>query len=61
MENNEREAYLFGGKCGAEYAKSINKSNMAEFTGDEWLTFCECMCKNYHLDFIRLNKTLDEL
>lgn len=47
MEENERQAYIYGGQMAAEYAKSIGKHDLATFTGEEWLTFCECMCKNY--------------
>ena len=60
MESNEKDAYIYGGQMAAEYAKSIGKSDLASFTGEEWLTFCECMCKNYHNKYIELsNKVFD--
>ena len=49
MEEEEKEAYLYGGMNAHEYAQSIGKQDLATFTTGEWLTFCECMCKNYHL------------
>ena len=49
MEDFEKEAYLYGGMNAHEYAQSIGKHDLATFTAEEWLTFCECMCKNYHL------------
>lgn len=59
MEEHEKEAYIHGGNMAAEYAKSIGKSDLANLTGDEWLTFCECMCKNYHMKHVELeNKML---
>lgn len=54
MEDTEKKAYLHGGSNGGEYLDSIKKYNMAELTTEEWLTFLECVCKNYHLEFIRL-------
>ena len=48
MNELEKQAYLHGGKNGGEYLESIGKYNLAELTKEEWLTFCECICKNYH-------------
>lgn len=53
-EEVTRAAYIYGGNMAAEYAKSIGKHDLATLTGDEWLTFCECMCKNYHSKFLEL-------
>lgn len=47
----QKQAYLHGGKNGGEYLESIKKYNLAELTKEEWLTFCECICKNYHAQF----------
>lgn len=55
-EAAEQAAYLYGGANAAEYAKSIGKHDLATLTGEEWLTFCECLCKNYHLKFLELTK-----
>ena len=54
MELNEKIAYLHGGKLGGEYLESIGKSDLAQLTPDEWLTFLECVCKNYHVKFLDL-------
>jgi len=53
MEDEEKRAYLHGGLNACEYAKSIGKTDLATFTGEEWLTFCECMCKNFHQEFMK--------
>ncbi len=53
LENYEKRAYLYGGQMAYEYAKEIGKHDLTTFTGDEWLTFCECMCHNYHLEFAK--------
>jgi len=58
MEEHEKEAYLYGGMNAHEYAQSIGKRDLATFTANEWLTFCGCMCKNYHNKHIAL--TSDE-
>jgi len=58
MENKEQEAYLHGGNNAAEYAKSIGKCDLSQFTGQEWLTFCECMCKNYHDKYTELENNV---
>jgi len=57
IEQMQQEAYLYGGLNAAEYAKSIGKHDLAEFTGPEWLTFCECLCKNYHNKYIELTSS----
>ena len=61
MEEEEKQSYLHGGNNAAEYMKSIGKHDLATLSGDEWLTFCKCMCKNYHSKFIELTgqKNLD--
>ena len=30
------------------------KLSLAQLTPDEWLTFLECVCRNYHLKFLDL-------
>ncbi len=52
MEDIERVAYLYGGKNGGEYLEEIQKFNLAELTKEEWLSFLECICKNYHLKLL---------
>ena len=52
MEDAEKTSYLYGGRNGGEYLESIGKFNLAELTKEEWLTFLECVCKNYHLKFL---------
>jgi hypothetical protein len=54
MEDEEKRAYLFGGQNGGEYLDSIRKTNLAELSEDEWLTFLECICKNYHSKYVEL-------
>lgn len=49
MEEEDKEAYLYGAKMAAEYTQEIGKTDLKNFTPDEILTFAECMCKNYHL------------
>lgn len=51
MEKREKEAYMHGAKMAAEYLKEIGKTDLKTMTGDEALTFAECMCKNYHIFF----------
>lgn len=48
MENYERDAYMHGAKMAAEYLREIGKTDLAQMTPQEALTFAECMCKNYH-------------
>lgn len=55
IEQKTLEAYHHGGQNAHEYALSIGKHDLATFTAEEWETFCECMCKNYHLKYIELN------
>ena len=55
MEEDQKQAYLYGGMNAHEYAQSIGKHDLATFTADEWLTFCECMCKNYHAKLVEQN------
>jgi hypothetical protein len=60
MHSFEKDAYIKGGQMAHEYAKSIGKSDLAQFTGEEWLTFCECMCKNYHDAYAKDDRRLTE-
>ena len=52
---NDQQAYKYGAKMGAEYLKSIGKTDLSELTVAEVLTFSECMCKNYHDKKIELD------
>jgi len=61
MEDHEKEAYLEGGIEACAYAKSIGKSDLATLTGEEWLTFCQCMCKNYHRKIIQLGNKINNV
>jgi len=54
MDTNEKQAYLHGGRMAGEYLESIQMYNMHGMTPKEWLTFLECVCRNYHNEFIRL-------
>lgn len=54
MEAEERAAYIYGGTHAAEYLKEIRKTDLSTLTGEEFVTFCECMCKNYHLKYVEL-------
>ena len=48
MEEFEKKAVEAGGKMGGEYLESIGKFNLMELSREEWLIFCECVCKEYH-------------
>lgn len=54
MEENEKLAYIYGGQMGGEYLDEIKKYNLAQLSKEEWFTFLECVCKNYHMKFIEL-------
>lgn len=55
VEEEEKIAYMYGASMGAEYLKSIGKTDLAQLSGDEALTFAECVCKNYHLKLVEQN------
>lgn len=55
MENEEKLAYLHGIECAVEYTDEIKKTNLADMTPEEVLTFAECMCKNYHQKIMQIN------
>ena len=46
METSKKK-YLAAGDAGFDYAKSIGKSDLASFTEEEWLYFCESICEGY--------------
>jgi len=48
MEPWELEAVEYGGAMGAEYLESIGIFDLTKLSKEQWLTFCECVCKNYH-------------
>lgn len=62
MNELEKQAYLHGGQNGGQYLESINKFNLQQLTKEEWLTFCECICKNYHTKYnSRMSLSEDEI
>ena len=54
VKKEQKDAYLHGGLNAHEYAMEIGKTDLTLFTPQEWLTFCECMCRNYHHKIIEL-------
>lgn len=58
MEDEQREAYMFGARMGAEYLNEIGKTDLAVLTPNEVLTFSECMCKNYHSKLVDIQNKL---
>ena len=54
MEDEQKEAYLYGAEMAGEYLREIGKSDLAALSPAQVLTFSECMCKNYHMKFIEL-------
>lgn len=54
VEPWENDAILYGGKCGGEYLESINKTDLATLTPDQWLTFLQVVTINYHSKHIEL-------
>jgi len=54
MEDEQKQAYLYGAEQGAEYMRSIGKTDLSLLTPDEALTFSECMCKGYHEKYVEL-------
>lgn len=55
MTEEEKVAYMYGASMGAEYLRSIEKADLSKLSGDEALTFAECVCKNYHLKLVEQN------
>ena len=47
MTGKEKGAYLYAGSHAHEFMAEIGKHDLATLTADEWLIFCQCMCKNY--------------
>lgn len=54
MEEEEKQAYLYGAKMAAEYSKEIGKTDLSLMSYEEILTLSECFCKNYHSKIIEL-------
>ena len=48
LEEWEMTAAIYGGAMGAQYLESINKTDLATLSPEQWATFLECICKNYH-------------
>ena len=44
----ENETLLAGGRAGGEYLESIGKTDLATMSGDEWLTFLQCLGNELH-------------
>lgn len=55
MEEDLKQAYLYGAQMGAEYMRSIEETDLSVLTPDQALTFSECVCKNYHNKLIEIN------
>lgn len=53
--DNEKAAYAVGGEAAFEYAKSIDKRDLGDMSGEQWEMFCENMCRAYHDHIIFLN------
>lgn len=45
--HDELAAIEAGGQCGGEYLDSINKTDLAKLSHDEWATFCRCVVNGY--------------
>ena len=52
----EKAAAAYGGAMAGEYLESIGKFSLADLTPQEWETFCEVMCCNYHDRLITPNQ-----
>lgn len=48
LEYWQLEAIQFGGSCGGEYLEEIGKTDLTKLTPEEWQTFIQCVCLNYH-------------
>ena len=59
-ENFEREAARLGGKMGGEYLESLGKYNLIELSKEEYQTFIECVCKEYHLRHAEFQSKLQD-
>lgn len=53
--DNEKAAYAVGGEAAFEYAKSIDKRDLGDMSGEQWELFCENMCRAYHDHILFLN------
>lgn len=45
---DEHDAIMYGGQMGGEYLDSINITDLAALTPEQWQTFLEVVCLNYH-------------
>ena len=59
MEENDRQAYVYGAEMGAEYLREIGKTDLALMTPAEALIFSEVVCKNYHMKKIELDSKIN--
>lgn len=46
------EAVKFGGDMGGKYLESIGKYDLSSLSKEEWLTFVELVCRNYHIKLV---------
>lgn len=49
FEPEELQFVECGGKQGGAYLQSINKYDLRTLSKQEWITFCACVCENYHM------------
>jgi len=49
LQTHEAEAASYGGKMAGQYLESIGVFSLGQLTGEQWQTFCEVMCINYHM------------
>lgn len=46
---HEREAIDFAGSMAGEYLESIGVFSLDKLTPEQWQTFTQVMCANYHM------------
>jgi len=53
MHDWEITAALYGGEMGGEYLEEIGKTDLRTLTPEEWSTFLQVVCSNYHAEHNR--------
>lgn len=53
-EEWELPAIMHGGANGGEYLDSIGIYSLDKLSPEQWQTFLECICLNYHAEHNRL-------
>ncbi len=48
LQLHEQTALTYGGAAGGQYLDSIGKTDLATLTSDEWQTFLQVVCFEYH-------------